>query len=60
MTKSLQEVITELGYGHLYEKPSPPKPEPSYCIFCCDASEDDLAIHGGCACCGNNGAYDSP
>ena len=28
------------------------------CMFCCDASENDLLVHGGCACCGNRDPYE--
>ena len=34
-----------------------PPPSPTYCMFCCDADENDLAVYGGCAVCGNSGAF---
>ena len=58
MPKTLQRVLTLLGFGYLYDQPATQKPMPSYCMFCNDVSEDDLMAHGGCGCCGNNGAYD--
>ena len=41
-----------------YGPPPAPRPEPTYCMFCSDVPEDELREHGGCKCCGNNGAFD--
>ena len=35
------------------------RPPPTYCMFCTDADENDLAVYGGCKVCGNNGHYDA-
>ena len=55
-SRSVEEILRELGYGSLYDKPRE-KPDPTYCIFCKDAPEHDLWEYGGCKCCGNNGYY---
>lgn len=55
--KSLQEVLTELGYGYLY-RPLPEIKHPTFCMFCNDADLDDLALHYGCKVCGNGGYFD--
>ena len=57
---TVQETLTRLGFGHLYEIPGGKLPEkPTYCIFCIDADEGDMWEYGGCNCCGNNGYYDN-
>ena len=54
--KSIEDTLRSLGYDYLYDEPKPKK-SPSYCMFCIDAPEIELEIHGGCACCGNGGYY---
>ena len=55
--KSVEEVLTELGYGYLYRKPKPRR-APTFCIFCIDADLEELELYYGCKVCGNGGYYD--
>ena len=34
--------------------------EPTYCEMCHGVDDDELELHEGCKCCGNNGYFDPP
>lgn len=57
MSKTVEQTLRELGYGHLYDGTVREKPPEPRCLACCDVEDFELDAYGGCRCCGRR--YDA-